>query len=87
MSPRKSKPSKPSSKYVYVLKRWFRGSDTILVARATSVAGFVTAVIGGLDWSPLLGLSGFNQKQVMLTGGTILLIGISHEIARRIQHA
>lgn len=47
------------------------------------MAGFVTAVIGGLDWSPLLGLSGFTKWQTIAMGVVVLLIGVSHEVARR----
>jgi hypothetical protein len=64
-------------------KPTFRNSHTIVVARITDVGGFITAVLGALDWSPLLGLSGFDRKQMIATGAVILLIGISHEIARR----
>lgn len=65
---------------------WFKGSETILVARATVFTGFVTAVIGAMDWSPLLGLdmsTGFNQKQVMWLGGVMVAQGIGVELARR----
>lgn len=67
------------------LGHWFRDSQTILVARITAASGFVTAVVGGLDWSPLLGMSGFDRKQVIIMGGIVLLIGVSHEIARRMK--
>jgi hypothetical protein len=67
------------------LQKYFRDSETILVARFTAISGFATAVIGGLDWSPLLGMSGFDRKQVIVMGGVVLLIGISHEIARRMR--
>lgn len=65
------------------LLHWFRNSATIAVARVTSVAGFATAVVGGLDWSPLLGMSGLDRKQLIAMGVIVLFIGISHEIARR----
>lgn len=57
--------------------------ESLVVARFTSLSGFVVGVVGSLDWSPLLGLTGFDQKQMMFTGGVILLIGLSTEVARR----
>lgn len=56
---------------------------TLVVARLTMASGFITAVMGGLDWSPLLGVSGFNKEQVIVMGIIVILIGVSHEIARR----
>ncbi len=83
-----SKILKPkSSQAPQLSKTWFdslfRDSATLVVARITAASGFITAIIGGLDWSPLLGMSGFDRKQVIVMGGIVLLIGISHEIARR----
>jgi len=81
----KSKSSRTKSlpQQSHPLLKHFHDSATILTARITAVSGFVTAVIGGLDWSPLLGITGFDRKQVIALGGVILLIGVSHEIARR----
>lgn len=79
MPKQKSQNLKPKS----LLQRWFKDSSTILIARTTDTVGFVTAVVGALDWSPLLGVSGMNRTQVITMGGIVLLIGISHEVARR----
>lgn len=65
---------------------WFRNSETILLARLFSALGFITAVLGTLDWSPLIGLdvsTGFNHKQIAWLGGIMLMQGIGVEAARR----
>jgi len=74
--------SKRSSDPIF-LQKYFRDSVTILTARATYIGGFITAVMGALDWSPLLGISGMDRKQVITMGVIVLLIGVSHELARR----
>ena len=66
-----------------LLQRFFRDSVTLVVSRITDLAGFVTAVIGMLDWSPLLGASGMTRTQVITMGAIVVLIGVSHEFARR----
>lgn len=65
------------------LDKYFKDSATILVARITALSGFITGVMGALDWSPLLGVSGMDRRQVITMGAVVLLIGVSHEIARR----
>ncbi len=63
-----------------------RYSHSILVARLTMVSGFLIAVVGSLDWSPLLGLNidtGFNKTQVIWLGIITFIKGILDEIARR----
>jgi len=65
---------------------FFRYSHTILVARLTMLTGFLTAVIGSLDWSPLLGLNidtGFSRTQVIWLGAVTFIKGVLDEIARR----
>lgn len=65
---------------------FFRYSHAILVARITMVVGFLTAVIGSLDWSPLLGLdidTGFSKNQVIWLGIITFVKGVLDEIARR----
>lgn len=63
-------------------RKWYT-YESLLVARLTAAGGFITGVVGVLDWSPLLGITGFDYKQVIFTGGIVMLIGISTEIARR----
>ncbi len=63
-------------------RKWYQ-YESIVVARLTAVGGFITGVVGALDWSPLLGLTGFDRKQMLVTGGVVLLIGVSTEVARR----
>lgn len=75
----------PQTKWFWV-KGLFLHSETILLSRITVLTGFITAVIGALDWSPLLGLdigTGFNQKQIMWLGGIMVAQGIGVELARR----
>lgn len=85
--------SKPSKKFKAkviavednrtILETYFRDSWTIVVARVSTFGAFVTGVIGALDWSPLLGLSSFDRKQMLITAGIVLAIGVSTEVARR----
>jgi len=67
-------------------KAFFKYSHSILVARLTLVAGFAIAVIGSLDWSPLLSLdidTGFSKNQIIWLGVTTILKGVLDEFARR----
>jgi hypothetical protein len=63
-------------------RKWYT-YESLVVARLTALGGFITGVVGCLDWSPLLGITGFDYKQVIFTGGIVMLIGVSTEIARR----
>lgn len=63
-----------------------RYSHSLLMARLTMVMGFLTAVVGTLDWSPLLGVNidtGFSKNQVIWLGIITFVKGIFDEIARR----
>lgn len=81
------------SKIKQKLQEWWteilsfaRYSHSLLVARLTMVSGFIVAVVGTLDWSPLLGLNidtGFNKNQVIWLGIITFVKGILDEIARR----
>lgn len=67
---------------------FFKYSHTILVARLTVIAGFVTAVLGSLDWSPLLGINidtGFSKNQVIWLGIIMSVKGVIDEVVRRIK--
>ena len=72
----------PQSKWAE-LKRFFLYSETILLARITAVAGLVTGAVGAMEWSPLLGLTNFDRKQVIWLGSIMFLQGVGTEIARR----
>lgn len=68
------------------VKAFFKYSLSILNARCTALAGLVTAAVGMLDWSPLLGLNfdtGFSQKQVFWTGAVVFVKGLIDEVSRR----
>lgn len=63
-----------------------RYSHSLLVARLTMLSGFLVAVIGTLDWSPLLGVNidtGFSKTQVIWLGIVTFVKGVLDEIARR----
>lgn len=63
-----------------------RYSHSLLVARLTMLSGFVVAVLGAIDWSPLLSLNidtGFSKNQVIWLGIITFVKGILDEIARR----
>lgn len=68
------------------IKAWFRYSETIFLARATMLSGFLMAVVGSMDWSPLMGINvdtGFSRNQVIWIGGTTFIKGMVDEAARR----
>lgn len=68
------------------VKAWFKNSETIFLARAEVVVGFMIAVVGAMDWSPLLTFdisSGFDTTQLLVVGGMIIVKGVISEIARR----
>jgi len=65
---------------------FFRYSHSILVARLTMLSGFIVAVLGAIDWSPLLSLNidtGFTKNQVIWLGIITFVKGVFDEIARR----
>ena len=39
--------------------------------------------VGAMDWSPLLGVTNFDKKQVLYLGGISFVKGIFTELARR----
>ncbi len=57
----------------------------VVSARAADFGGFVMAVLGALDWSPLMNLTDMSKRHIIVTGAGIILIGISHELALRRQ--
>lgn len=67
---------------------FFKYSHTILVARLTILTGFITTVLGSLDWSPLLGVNidtGFSKNQVIWLGIIMTVKGVIDEIVRRVK--
>lgn len=69
-----------------VLQKWFKDSETILVARLTVLGGFITSVGAGLDWNRIFSLD-FSQsiynRQLLITGIVIIVQGMLVELARR----
>ena len=66
-------------------KSWFKYSETIFLARATMLSGFLIAVVGSLDWSPFTSydFTEFKPKQLIGIGTVTLVKGAVDEIARR----
>lgn len=72
--------------FIEKVKSFFKNSWTIFVARFTAVAGLITAALGAMDWSPLLGLNiqtGFSKAQAIYLGVITFVQGLMVEIARR----
>lgn len=77
------------------LNNWWLGvlsfakySHTILVARLTTLTGFIIAVVGSFDWSPFLSLNidtGFSKNQVIWLGIVTAVKGVIDEITRRVK--
>ncbi len=68
------------------LKAWFKYSETILIARAEVLTGFVISAVSLMDWSPLLSLgvdTGFTWKQGAVIRGITVVKGLVTELARR----
>jgi hypothetical protein len=68
------------------IKAFFKYSETILIARTEAAVGLVTMAVGGMDWSPLLGINfdtGFSRNQVFWLGGVSFVKGLFTELARR----
>lgn len=72
----------PVSKWDAV-KAFFAYSETVLVARIEASVGLVTMVLGSMDYSPLLGVTAFDKKQVLWLGGISFVKGIFTELVRR----
>ncbi len=72
----------PTSKWDAV-KAFFAYSETVLVARTEALVGLVTMAIGSMDYSPLLGVTNFDKKQVVYLGGISFVKGIFTELVRR----
>lgn len=72
----------PVSKWDAV-KAFFLYSETVAINRGEALIGFCTMAMGAMDWSPLLGLTNFDKKQVMYLGGISFVKGIFGELARR----
>lgn len=69
------------------IKAWFKRSWTILLARATVLAGLVTAAVAQMDWSPLWTSIGtgtdFNWKQLSAIAISVVAGGLVLELAKR----
>ena len=78
-------PEAPKTAWEHV-KAFFKYSETILLARIELLTGFITGVIGLMDWSPLMDLNisvGFTKEQVLSLAGGMILKGIVAEWLRR----
>ena len=84
--PQPSLPPPSRQSFLQSTRAWFKNSETILVARVTTLFGFLVAAGGALDWSPLLSLnfgSGFSDRQLIAIGTMVFAQGILVEAARR----
>lgn len=83
-----SKTSRKTSKNskLDLIASWFKNSETIFLARAEVVVGFLVTAISAMDWSPLLAVgadTGFTWKQGCTIGSMLIVKGIISEWARR----
>jgi len=65
------------------VKAFFWYSETLVLARAEAVIGLITVAAGTMDWSPLLGITNFDKKQILWLGGLSFAKGVFTELARR----
>lgn len=64
------------------IKAWFKRSETIAWARFQTLAGFVLAVSGGIDWTAVT--SNFaDAKHAMWIGIGLVINGVTTELLRR----
>ncbi len=78
-------PETPKTAWEHV-KAFFKYSETILLARIELVTGFITGVIGLMDWSPLMSMDlsvGFTKDQVLSLAGMMIVKGVLAEYLRR----
>lgn len=70
------------------IKDWsgWSTAGSIFTMRLEMIAGFAIAVLGAIDWSPLLGLgfeTGINWKATVAIGGIMVTKALVQEIVRR----
>ena len=67
------------------IRKWFKDSEVIFLARALTLYGFILAVFTGIDWTSLMSIdfsNGFDKK--VLTASSFYIVqGIVIELARR----
>jgi len=66
------------------LLRWFKDSETILLARAQTGIGFLVTATAAMNWSPLVGTNLLDTKQTIALGTVLMVQGVLTEWARRI---
>ena len=65
------------------IKAFFVYSETVVIARTEALIGLLTMAFGAMDYSPLLGITNFDKKQVIYLGGISFVKGLFTELARR----
>jgi len=65
------------------IKAFFVYSETVVIARTEALIGLLTMGFGAMDYSPLLGITNFDKKQVIYLGGVSFVKGLFTELARR----
>ena len=74
-----------SNLYVGV-KKWFKRSWSIFIARLEVLAGVLTGALGGLDWTSLANLDwthGVKNTGTLIVAGLLIVKGLVSEIGRR----
>lgn len=68
-------------------KAWFSNSETIFLARLSTLGGVVTTAVGTADWSPIWTLfqtgTSFTRQQIIMIGIGVIGAGLTLELARR----
>ena len=62
-------------------KAFFSYSETVLLARLQVIAGFILAVLGGIDWTALSDFTSYKQTMWLSIG--LVANGVLTELIRR----
>lgn len=68
------------------IKKWFKNSETIFIARLETAVGFLVAALSAIDWTPLMSMDfsqAFSWNQFTVIGLMLIVKGLISEWARR----
>lgn len=74
------------SKYWTDFKAWFNYSWSVFIARLEVLAGILTGIFGGIDWTALTQLDwsqGIKSTGTLIVAALLVIKGIVSEIGRR----